>query len=306
MQNPSFLTPEAIALRKDRIVALVAHAESQPPPRKPTLAELKAQVAKRSQLRAALGQDDGATRPRRKPTLAELRAKFRQPADVPGHGEVPLAARSEGIANEVVLPAASQTARRPDLQEIRRKFLQSEPAQTEPADAPKSYKRTRLQEAAAEWLGDVEWNLMVTFTFKGKHGASLPLATKIYGQFIPRLREIVLRKGSTRRIPMAAVVENSREQLQNVGLPVDGREGTHIHVLLQVRGEDPYKYKDAIEKAWKTTNRRCGDPTVYCPDSSEWYLPLTSDAMRKGYTGYILKHHGADTLGLLIPYLHLD
>ena len=250
---------------------------------------------------ADLGSRSGR---RRRVTLDDLRKDYglapRQSTPSPTDAPQPT---SEPVP--VFVPALVESSnRRPDLNAIR-EAVEQKRGKSEVAPAA-SYKTTRLQAATAEWLGEVEWNLMVTFTFKREGGVSLPLATKLFGNFIPRLREIVLRKGSTRRIPMAAVVENSREQLQNVGLQVDGREGTHIHVLLRVRGDDPYKYKDAIEKAWKLTNRFCGDPTVYCPDSDEWYLPLTSDEMRKGYTGYILKHHGTDTLGLLIPYLHLD
>jgi hypothetical protein len=193
---------------------------------------------------------------------------------------------------------------RPDWQALMRTFKEGiQPDVVQPAEP---YERTRLQAEMADWLGQVEWNLMVTFTFSAEDGVSLPLASKLFGKFIPRLREIVLRKGSRSKIKMAAFVEDSREQLQNVGLQVDGREGTHIHVLLHVRGDDLYKYKDAIEKAWKATNRLCGDPTIYCPDSDEWYLPLTSGEMRRGYTGYVLKHHGTDTLGLLIQFLNFD
>ena len=198
----------------------------------------------------------------------------------------------------------SADSRRPDREGILQKLKQSTQQQNSPT--PQSYKRTRLQEEMANWLGETEWNLMVTLTFKGNDGVSLSLATKLFGQFIPKLRTIVLRRGSRQRIRMAPVVEESREQLRNAGLKADGREGTHIHVLLQVRGDDLYKYKNEIEKAWKATNWRCGDPTIYCPNSSEWFLPLTSDEMRTGFTGYVLKHHGTDTLGLLLSYVHLD
>ena len=172
-------------------------------------------------------------------------------------------------------------------------------------EAAAKYHATALQKSMASWLAEVQWNLMVTLTFKGDAGVSHALATKIFGRFRNRYRKDVLR--NNRQPNMAAVIENSREMLKNVGIEVDGREGTHIHVLLRVReGDDPYKYKDAIEHAWKATNRLCGDPKVCCPDSNKWYLPLTSAVERERYTGYMLKHNGTDAFGLIVPYLNLD
>lgn len=169
------------------------------------------------------------------------------------------------------------------------------------------YKRTPLQINLGAWLDEVKWNLMVTLTFRHPDGVSKALAEKIFGRFLKKLRAILIRKGTNNKIPMAAVVEDSREQLRELGLSIDGREGTHIHFLTRVRGgEDPYKYKEAIRLAWIATNRLCGEPRVYCPNSDKWFLPLTSDEMRRGFTGYVLKHHGHDTLGLLIQYLHFD
>ncbi|WP_456999602.1 hypothetical protein [Luteimonas sp. A534] len=169
------------------------------------------------------------------------------------------------------------------------------------------YSQTRLQAELADWLGQGHFNVMITLTFDSADGVSLALATKLFGKFLQRLAPIVLRKGIRNgRVPMVPIIEDSKEQLRELGLTMEGREGTHLHVLMRLRGDDPYKYKDAIKEAWKVTGRLCGDPKIYCPDSDQWFLPLTSGALRKTYVGYVLKQQATDTLGLLVKYLHLD
>ena len=226
--------------------------------------------------------------------LAEWTSRQRASQDSAGNDTVPEQTSSVSIGD-----------RRPSLALIREKF-RSRPAATT-AEQP-SYQQTELQKAAAEWLGEVNWNLAMTLTFRGKRGTSHALATSLYGRFLPRLREILGRNGARNyRIPMAPIIEGSNEQLRERGVVgTDGREATHIHVLLRVRGDDPLKYKDAIASAWRATNRRCGDPKVSCPNSNDWYLPIRDTQRREALTGYFLKHQAADTLGLLVQYVHLD
>lgn len=252
-----------------------------------------------------------------KPTLAELRASFTPAVEPPLHryprrlkpSLAQLRARFtpmlRGDASTVPAPAATEAApgnRRPDLSVIR-----AMAAKRQAEQRSRVYSTTRLQEATAKWLGEVSWNLAMTLTFDDERGVSQDTAARLYGKFLPKLREVVLRKGARNKmIQMAPIIEDSREQLRNAGISMDGREGTHIHVLLRVRGDDPLKYKEAIARAWRATNRRCGDPTISCPNSDQWFLPLRDTPTRERLTGYFLKHQASDTFGLLVQYLHLD
>jgi len=168
----------------------------------------------------------------------------------------------------------------------------------------REYHRSRLQEATLAWLLGTEWNAMVTFTFNGERGVSYWTASKIFGQFLTRLKHVALGRKSRRRIPMAPIVEDSKEQLRQCGLTMDGREGTHVHCLFQFP-DDLGAYKEVMPDIWRGTAKVCGDPKVYCPNSTEWFLPL-DNATRDIYTGYVLKYCRVDTLGLLYQYLHLE
>ena len=291
-----------------KLEANVIASVSTPDPDDVEASEIRARIQRRKALAEGTavdnrvievnaGRDDGQTDSPQFHTLKELAEwTSRQRASQGGTGNdtVPEQAGSVSIGE-----------RRPSLALIREKF-RSRPAATT-AEQP-SYQQTELQKATAEWLGEVNWNLAMTLTFRGKRGTSHALATSLYGRFLPRLREIVGRNGARNyRIPMAPIIEGSNEQLRERGVVgTDGREATHIHVLLRVRGDDPLKYKDAIASAWRATNRRCGDPKVSCPNSDKWYLPLRDSEARERMTGYFLKHQAADTLGLLVPYVHLD
>lgn len=219
-------------------------------------------------------------------------------------------ARMDGVALNILSPQARKVAMLTAMRRRAQRWLtqvKSEGAERHLSCRPPKYTNTRLQEEMADWLYEANFNVMVTLTFDSEDGVSHPLATKLFGKFLQRLTPIVLRRGIRNgRVPMAPIIEDSNEQLRELGLPMEGREGTHLHVLMRLRGDDPYKYKDAIAKAWKATNRLCGDPKIYCPDSDQWYLPLTSDELQKTYVGYVVKQQETDTLGLLVKYLHLD
>lgn len=147
---------------------------------------------------------------------------------------------------------------------------------------------------------------MVTLTFASPDGVSHALASRLFGRFVRQLRDVAVRKGSRNKIPLAPVIEDSKEQLRSQGKALGDREGTHIHVLMKLRTRDPYAYKNKVLKAWKNTNRLCGDPLVSCPNSDEWFVPITDTEMLARCTGYILKKQESDSLGLLVQYLHLD
>ena len=232
-------------------------------------------------------------------------AQLRDPNVTPAQQQETVGSKA-GIEREESLDVSDESAREVSEMEASGPLNRALSSTDEQSFATATkYHATTLQTALASWMGEVKWNLMITLTFKGDDGVTHSLATRLFGRFRNRFRKDVLRTG--RQVNVAAVIENSREMLKNVGVEVDGREGTHIHVLLRVReGDDPYKYKDAIENAWKKTNWRCGDPKVCCPDSDKWYLPLTNAVERERYTGYMLKQNGTDAFGLIVPYLNLD
>lgn len=163
---------------------------------------------------------------------------------------------------------------------------------------------TDLQEAAKSWvLKRAEYNVMATFTFRKDEGVSYGEAKWMFGLFVRRLRDALWgrRSNRKRRLALVPVVEDYKEQLQRRGI-VDCREGTHIHCLMALPG-DPMDYKEVVHRLWVGTHPFCGEPKVYCPDSDDWYVPITNEHLRGVYAGYILKRCQFDVDGLLVQYM---
>lgn len=153
-----------------------------------------------------------------------------------------------------------------------------------------------LNERATEWLLErSEYNAMVTFTFDSEFGVSYETAKLVFGIFVRKLRDELLGRKSRRRIPMAPVVED-------YGAAMGGREGTHIHCLMTLPG-NPMSYMDVIQRVWRGAHATCGDPKVYCPDSDQWYLEISSAELRATLVGYVLKRCQLDLDGLLVQYM---
>lgn len=170
-------------------------------------------------------------------------------------------------------------------------------------DIWRSNTNSELQQATIDWLCDrAEHNVMVTFTFKSANGVGYGEAKWIFGLFVRRLRDRLLGRRSKRKIPMAPVLEDYREQLQSRGLTTDVREGTHVHCLMQLPG-NPMDHMDMVREVWAGSHEKCGEPTVYCPGSDLWFLPIGSEGLRATLTGYVVKRFELDVDGLLVQYM---
>jgi hypothetical protein len=157
-------------------------------------------------------------------------------------------------------------------------------------------------EARAWLLSRAEYNVMVTHTFRGDYGVSYEQAKRIFGLFVRRLRDELFGRRSRRRIPMAPVVEDYKEQLQQRGVEVGEREGTHIHCLMALPGP-PADYKEVVRRLWEDSHESCGKPRVYCPGSDKWFLEISNAELRGVLMSYVLKRCEFDVDGLLVQYL---
>lgn len=159
------------------------------------------------------------------------------------------------------------------------------------------------QDYAVAWLENrAPYNVMFTGTFRSEDGITYGMAKLIFAMFVGRLRDRVFGRKSKRRIAMVPVLEGYMEQMQRRGLASGFREGTHIHVLIDLPLPTA-EGKEVVLQCWKETHRLCGDPAVYCPDSDRWYLEITDAPMRASLIGYVLKRCRQNLDGLLLDYM---
>ena len=61
-----------------------------------------------------------------------------------------------------------------------------------------------------------------------------------------------------------------------------------------------------VRKLWVRTSRLiCGDPNVYCPNSDDWFIKLSTRDEQRTYIGYAVKHMQADCTGLLFDCMNI-
>lgn len=173
------------------------------------------------------------------------------------------------------------------------------------AHAAGSYRSTQLQSMLSDWFISAAPNVMATLTFKTELGVRQSAAEKAFKRFSAKLTAELGNRYPGKQVLLIPVVENSREQLWRYGLTRYGREGTHIHALMKLPG-DMDENRALVRKLWVKTSRViCGDPKVYCPNSNDWFIKLSTRDEQRTYIGYAVKHMQADCTGLLVDCLNI-
>jgi hypothetical protein len=170
----------------------------------------------------------------------------------------------------------------------------------------RKYHSTTTQTMLLDWFSAARPNVMATLTFKGMHGVRIAAAERTFKRFSANLLSEVSATHPKAEVRLVPVVENSSEQLRSYGLTPYGREGTHLHVLMRLPG-DLVEQRERVRKLWIGSNKMlCGDPRVYCPESNDWFVELTTRAERSTYISYVVKHMRNDCLGLLVHCMKID
>jgi len=171
--------------------------------------------------------------------------------------------------------------------------------------APSAYKSTQLQSTLSDWFLLASPNVMATLTFKTETEVRQSAAEKAFKRFSAKLTFELASRHPKKKVLLIPVVENSREQLWRRGLNSYGREGTHIHALMQLPG-DLDENRALVRKLWIRTSRQiCGGPNVYCPNSNEWFIKLSTRDEQRTYIGYAVEHMQSDCSGLLVDCMNI-
>lgn len=160
-------------------------------------------------------------------------------------------------------------------------------------------RKIDLQMTTAKWLRSGNHNAFVTLTFRDEGKVSYAYAERTFGRFINSLRGALFGKRSKRRLALVPVIEGyDRSSFYRTRNDLH----IHIHCLIQLPGT-PREHMSTVAELWKGTDRRCGDPDVYCPNSNDWFLTPDSDDFKDKVTTYSLKTCGADTDAILWKYV---
>lgn len=168
----------------------------------------------------------------------------------------------------------------------------------------RAHYQTPNQRELAGWISKTDYNIFATLTFKPEFGVKLRGAERAFAKFASSLAAHFEKSGMSMPA-IVPVIEGSYEQWFRLGTTFLGREGTHIHVLMQLPGEIDAN-RELIRKLWVQAGKRiCGDPRVYCPSSNDWFKEITTAEERDAYIGYVTKYMQDDCIGLLLGHMNL-
>ena len=159
--------------------------------------------------------------------------------------------------------------------------------------------QTALQREAADWLRHGYPNVFITLSFR--EPVSYARAVKIFGKYTHRLKSALFGRKSKKRLSIVPIVEKYHEG-SSYGALTTPAEGIHIHCLARLP-DCPADYMEMIRELWTQSDRCCGDPNVYCPDSSKWFEELDAEDDAHRVINYVLKTCATDTQAVLWKFV---
>ena len=162
-------------------------------------------------------------------------------------------------------------------------------------------RQTELQKALAEGFLQDDYNAFITLTYKTEGSVSYAYARRTFGRFMHAVRCSLYKETCTYRMPLVPVVESYPGRPLCSGAPYFPTERTHIHFCIKLPG-NPLDHKEMIRRKWLDAGGACGDPSVYCPNGENWYIPLSEPAEIEAYVNYLLKQCCTDSEPLLLDF----